>query len=89
MVNNDKCVSQPVLCVNISTTLSLNIAKIKTTPTLLLGHRDDSQINQYIHLESKCRRIQGHLVLLIIAWGKNPNKLSYLNLIAHVIGALC
>ena len=28
------------------------------------------------------------LPLLIIAWGKNPNKLSYLKLIAHVIGAL-
>ena len=26
------------------------------------------------------------LPLLIIAWGKNPNKLTYLKLIAHVIG---
>ena len=55
------CVSQPVSCIKISTTLSLNTAKIKTTPTLSLGHRDDSQINQYIHLQSKCRHIRCHV----------------------------
>ena len=56
---------------------ALNKAKIKT-PTLSLGHRDDSDADVFDVM----------LPLLIIAWGKNPNKLSYLKLISHVIGAL-
>ena len=55
------CVSQPLSCAKIFTTVSLNTGKITTTPTLSLGHRDDSQINQYIHLESKCIHIRRHV----------------------------
>ena len=41
IMGRKSCVSQPVSCVKICTTLSLNTAKIKTTPTLSLGHRDN------------------------------------------------
>ena len=41
LANNDRRVSQPVSCVKICTTLLLNTAKIKSTPALSLGHRDD------------------------------------------------
>ena len=37
LANNGKHVSQPVSCVKISTTLSLNTAKIKTAPILSLA----------------------------------------------------
>ena len=68
--------------------LSLNTAKIKTTPTLLLGHRDDSQMNQYIHLESKCRHIRHHVASFNNCMGQKSQQVVIFQVLAHVIGAL-